>query len=1843
MSPHPPLVPGYDVGGEALRTPAHVVYRGRRTPDPLRVLLEVPLHLPPRPGDVSALEREHDLLAALAGIPGVPRPLPVVAADGMAALPLEDRGLAPLVDRLRPVGEGPALDLGEALGIAAGIARILAELHARDVVHGAVTPRAVWLGQEPAAVHLLDFGAAFRPAEPRGTGPALDPVYIAPEQTGRTDRPVDARADLYGLGVTLYELLTGAPPFRSADPLELMHAHLARMPVAPAALRAAIPEPVSRLVLRLLAKAPEDRYQSAFGLARDLEVCVAALGAGRPIALDVLATDDVPDRFLASRRLYGRDREAAEVGRAVADARAGGRLLLLVSGYSGIGKTSLIQELCRPLVREHGTFVTGKFDQVVRDIPYGAALQAFRALAATMLTEPEERLAPRRARLLAALGGNGGVLTAVVPEMGFVLGDQPAPPALDPVEAQNRFRYVIERFVAAVAEPDRPLVLFLDDLQWADAATLELLRGLTTAPAITHLLVIGAYRATDVHPTHPLALMAERAEALGADVRRLALGPFTLGDLRGFLADTLRADAAGVEPLARLVLQKTAGNPFFVIQFLETLRQDGLFAFDRAAGRWTFRLDAIAGASLTDNVIDLVARKIQRLSPPAQDVLTLAAAIGSRFDWDTLLAVSRQPAGVLASGLAEIVAAGLVQAAVPFEAAGEDAPASYTFLHDRVQQAAYDRLAADGRGPLHLDIGRLLRSRPGAAAGERLFELVNHLNLGAALITDPGERLALARLNLSAARQARISAAYQATATYLATGVACLEPRHWATDYELAFALHQDQAEAAYLLGRFGEAEASFEALQRRAATPRDQASVRSLEVVCYENQSRYGEAVASGRLGLAALGVMLPSGPAPTDVALDAELLRIQSAIAGRTIASLVDLPTMRDADVAAAMRLLTLMWAPAYIDGDERLARLISATMVRLSLEHGNIEDSAYGYVTHAITIGPILRDYASAYAWGELALAVNARFDDARRRAKIHQQFHAHVALWCRPFALCVPHAREARRAGLESGDFVYAGYGAMTESWPDWLIAPDLEGFVRAHAPTIELLARIQMAHFRGALQVILNWARALQGRTAGPLSLTNEDLDEAAFLDTHRASPFFLTFAYTARVHLAVVFEAVDAGVAAARDVWSTTIPGTIWPVLGELWGGLALAAAWDRLPDAERDAARRRVEAARDVLAPLAVACAENHRCGWLALRGECRRLAGDADGALADYVESLAYARETANVQQEALAAELAARGWLRRADRDAAAPYLRDAHRAYAAWGATAKVAQLEDRHGWLWPPADREARGLAAAPVETVPPADVASVDMQTVVKVARTLAVAIELDDLLRDLMRLSLENAGAERGVLLLMPDGVLRVEAVATADGAVAVGPSAAERGASWDSVPLAASVIRYVQRTGVDVVVPDAAADLRFAGDPHIARSGVRSILCVPVAHQGRPVGLLYLEHTLAANAFTPARAELMRILAGQAAIALDNARLYAAMKTEVARRAEAETALRAAVAELETLKDRLEVENVYLQEEIRTEHHFDEIVGRSPALLDMLHRVERVAPTESTVLIVGETGTGKELVARAVHSRSGRRTRPFVKVNCGAIAPGLVESELFGHVKGAFTGAVDRRVGRFEVADGGTLLLDEIGELPLDAQVKLLRVLQEQEFEPVGSSRTVRVDVRVVAATNRDLDQAVREGRFRADLLYRLNVVPIAVPPLRDREGDVRLLVAFFASRLARKLGKPIQGVSTHGMARLAAYGWPGNIRELQNVIERAAILATGPVLDVDVGPPGGWPAGAAAPGSDDTLDDVQRARILRVLDTTGGVVEGEKGAATILGLHPNTLRSRMKKLGIARRARA
>jgi predicted ATPase len=656
-------------------------------------------------------------------------------------------------------------------------------------------------------------------------------------------------------------------------------------------------------------------------------------------------------------------------------------------------------------------------------------------------------------------------------------------------------------------------------------------------------------------------------------------------------------------------------------------------------------------------------QRIQRLSSDGQDVLRLAACIGNPFEWETFLTATSLRADQAEAGLEEAQRAGLIRPAegrYASEPSGSAGHGVYAFIHDRVQQAAYALIPEEDRAAVHLGVGRQLLAECGSVMPEdRLFEVVNHLDVGRALVERAEERSALARLNLAAGRKAKASAAYEAALRYVTAGIDSCDETWWTSDYALVFALQFERAECLYLAGEFDAAERVLGELLSRAASKLDEAAVHELRVTFYENRSRYAEAIASGRDGLSLFGVALPDHDAAVGDALEEELASIERLLGDRSIASLVDLPQMESVEIRTAMRILTLMWAPVYISGNQRLTSLISATMVRLSLAFGNTEDSAYGYVTHAITVGPVRRQFGNAYEWGELAIAVNERFRDTTRRAKIHQQIHAHVKLWRQPFEACLPHAREAARVGLEAGDFAYAGYGAATESWPAFLASRDLSQFVRDYTPALAFLARINMSGFRDALRVMLNWALALQGRTVGTVSLSNEYLDEEDFIARYAATaPLFMTILRCAKLHLCVVFGETESGLEAVERAREVTIPGTMWPVLEDFWGALALAAAYEAASPDDRARYRSRIEAAADSLRQLAESCPENFRCFSLLVEAERRRISGSGrEHVLPLYEQAVTYAADTGNVQQEALVSDLCGRMLLRLGETTAAA----------------------------------------------------------------------------------------------------------------------------------------------------------------------------------------------------------------------------------------------------------------------------------------------------------------------------------------------------------------------------------------------------------------------------------------------------------------------------------------------------------------------------------------------------------------------------------------------------------
>ena len=1544
------------------------LHRGRRigtgTGAGTRVLVKCAAREPASPAEVAALRRECELMKGVASAAGL-LPRLVERASGVA-LVLEDPGGELLTALASPASSTPStppprvpLPLALALAVAAQIASTLAELHRLGLVHNGIRPDAVLCDASTGRAWVIDFGDVSGAAAPRqaaapGGMAAQRLVYAAPEQTGRMARAPDHRSDFYALGVVLYELLTGAPPFRSDAALTLIHSHIARTPIAPIELRADLPLPVSDIVMKLLAKTPDARYQTAAGLLDDLGTCAREWAAQRRVGAFLLGRRDIGDRLAIEPRLYGRESEFGVLHSAferACQARPGKPSMLLVAGYPGIGKTALIRALNKPIVRRSGYFVSGKFDQIVRGTPFGGLIQALRSLVRQLLTENEARLEGWRSTLAQALGANGGVLAEVIPEIEFIIGAQSAPVQLGSTEALNRFRRVFQNFVAAVAQPANPLVIFLDDLQWADAATLSLLEPLLTSPEIRSLLLIGAYRDNELDSAHRLTRTLAALESAGVELQRIALGPLRLADLNALIRDTLRGAMADALPLARLVLEKTGGNPFFVIEFLKTLERDGHFRFDALQGRWTYAIEAIARAPLADDVVDLMTRNIQRLSSTSQYALTLAACIGNRFDQHTLAIISERSRAAIDDDLEQAAAEGLIvlrrdddaEAGVNGEGGeGDDAPDHplvYSFLHDRVQQAAYALIPPARKPMLHLTIGRLLHARTTPQRAEqRLFDTVQHLNRGAGLITADDERLEVARLDLAAGRKAKSSTAHDAALDYFEAGLGLLAETHWNSDPALCFALHLEAAESQYLCGHFDAAQQRFELLLSHAATDIDRARVYRLRSLQFENMARYADALASTRAGLALFDVSFPESAADKEAALGREIERIASLLGQRTLAALVELPVMTDPNIRIVMSMLTDIWASTFILGDPTLARLISATMVRLSLVYGNVEESAYGYVTHAITVGPVRGDYALAYEFGALALAVNHRFEDSRRRAKVYQQFHAHVNFWRRPVASCMAYAREACRSGLESGDFLYAAYGAATETWSAIVATEDLEQFVRDYTPSVALVEKLKNQGFADSVKIILNWARALQGQTQGLLSLSDRAIDEDAYLRAYGDNPFFKTFHAVAKLHVSCLLGTPAEALHAARVAGATVrhTLGTIWPVIFDFWNAIALAANHGDA-DAHADADERRnalaqIASARALFDVLAGHCPQNYRCASLLLAAEALRIEGDERTALERYEQAIEYAAQPGLLQYRALANELCARFRLGRGQTSLAALFMAEARACYARWGATAKVAQLDRlypvllpvllpalppeqamRAGASRPPAEAEA-AAAAAPSGV----DAGGLDLYSVMKAAQAIAGEVELDRLLARLMRIAIENAGAERGCLVLERDGesiVYATDALAGSDDSMPAGTPLA---ASQD---LPASIVNYVRRTAESVVLSDALADDRYGADPYIVRRRPRSVMCVAVQRQARLVGVLYLENGVLADAFTSDRIRVVRMLATEAAIALENARLFDGLKSEIREHSVARQALGTALAQVERLKEDLEAENVYLR----------------------------------------------------------------------------------------------------------------------------------------------------------------------------------------------------------------------------------------------------------------------------------------------------------------------------------
>jgi len=1472
MVPHSPNGVYFDTDTQILWEDGERIFRrgwridnnGKRC----TVLIVVPATDHPSRSVLDRFTHEYELKDQLDGAWAV-RPLDLVYDGGRTKLVLEDMAGEPL-NRLL----GTPMEVGRFLGLAIAMAAAVGKLHRRGIIHKDVKPSHFLFSEATGDVRLTGFGIASRMPRERQSLPPPETIagtlaYMAPEQTGRMNRSIDSRSDLYALGTTYYQMLTAVLPFTAEEPMEWVHYHLARRPATPTERLNQIPNTISAIVMKLLAKRAEDRYQTATSLESDLRRCQSEWESQRRIENFQLGARDIPDRLLIPEKLYGRRNEVeillTSFDRVVNN---GASELVLVSGYSGIGKSSIVNELQPVLVPPRGLFATGKFDQYTRDIPYSTLAQAFQSLVRSLLALSDIEVGKWRTALQVALGPNGQLMVDLVPELKLIIGEQPPVPELSPQDTQRRFHLVFRRFLAVFAKPEHPLALFLDDLQWLDAATLELLQDLLINLNVRHVLLIGAYRDTEVTTAHPLNSTLNRIREADVPVQEIVLAPLTRGDVGQLVADALYCSHQQAEPLAGLVLEKTKGNPFFVIQFLTALVEEGLLTFDHGTSCWIWDIHRIHAEKYTDNVVDLMVGRLNRLSASTQKFMQQLACLGDGAEFSFLEIVHKGSDEELRRALQEAQRAGLVLFL----------DGACRFLHDRIQEAAYSLIPETQRAEAHLQIGRLLAHHLSPEKREEtIFEIVNQFNRGVVLITSQEECEELAELNLIAGKRAKASSAFASALTYLTAGAALLSEKTWERRQELVFALELHSADCNIFLGALQPVEQRLAALATRVANTVQRCVVTRRRVDLYSLLGDSDQAVAVSLECLHHIGIDLPTHP--TKLQAIAEYERFWSSLGSRAIEDLIELPIMHDAESLAILDVLTVLTVPTHYT-DENLHALVVSRAVNLCLERGNSDASPVSYAALGVIASTLFAHHDEGYRLGKMACNL------IERRGLKHfgggrTYFNFAVLVpWQRPLREAIDPARRAFQMGKELGHPTFAALGARTMVSILLAAGHPLDQLEQETEQAAEFVR--PYGFFLDRISAPLALIRTLRGKTTKFGSLDDGQFSELLFEQQLTGHPTyaFLECYYWIRKLQARFFagdyaSALDAADKAQRWYETSLVLKQYLTEMADFHFYAALSRAALCEPNVAGSFAKHREALGRhqQQLRDWAESCPQNFENRAELVGAEIARIEGRELEAECLYEAAINSARLNEFVHNEALACELAARFYAARGFEDIAHLYLANARRAYLQWGADGKARQLDQMHPWL-----RKGERVPG-PMGTIE-TPVEQLDLAAVIEVSQALSSEIVVEKLINRFMRAAIEHAGAQRALLVAVRGEELRTSAEAVVRGdevSVQVRQHPAR-----DALALPDSLIRYAMRARDSVILDDAMSQNAFSADPYILKHHVRSVLCLPLINQGKLIGILYLENNLIPHVFTPGRVTVLKMLASQAAISLENTGLY-------------------------------------------------------------------------------------------------------------------------------------------------------------------------------------------------------------------------------------------------------------------------------------------------------------------------------------------------------------------------
>ncbi len=1508
-----------------------LIFRSRRVEDNQPVIVKLLKKEYPKPVELTRCRREYEILRALAEVPGVINAYTLEQYRNSLFLVLEDFGSISLRALLKSMKLSPV----RVLEIAIQLTGTLGEIHKRNIIHKDINPNNILFDPDNNQLKIIDFGSStiLSRENPVIKNPdALEGTlgYISPEQTGRMNRSLDYRTDFYSLGITLYELLTHRPPFTSSDPMELVHCHIARPPVPPVEVNPEIPTTVSDLVLKLLAKTAEDRYQSAWGIQFDLELCLKKLKRGGEFRSFSLGGHDIPDKFHIPQKLYGRDKEIESLMSAFARVSKGEKELMLVTGLAGIGKSVLVQEIYKPITGRRGYYISGKFDQFQRNIPYTGLVDAFKELIRQLLTESEAQLSRWKEKLLNALGANGGIIIEVLPEIELIIGPQPEVLELPAAEARNRFNLVFARFVEVFYQPEHPLVIFLDDLQWVDPATLGLIELLITNEDTRYLFMIGSYRDNEVDEHHPLTATLGKLHKSGAEISRINLTPLKREHITQLLTDTLYTTRESVKPLDDLVLRKTGGNPFFVNHFLNTLYQEKLITFKstlhhvapadsfgeiprkvaaveleteggetaREESRllpqhfgWQWDLAQIEQMGITDNVVDLMVRKVNRLPEPTREVLQIAACIGNRFDLSSLVLICEQRDSEIFQSLLPSVHEGLVLAVSELSVegdAGSPAPNASTFLvhdykfqHDRVQQALYTMLDDKSKQDIHFRLGRLLLANTSEEEqSDKLFDLADHMNLGRNLVVGKREKIQLARLNLKACQKAKYATAYEAALKYIEAAMTDKDDFFY-SHHELVMEMYGARAEVEYLNGNYDRGKEYIYKGLATAMTPIEKTEIYSLLILEHTMLGEHEEAIQAADLALELLEIDFPGDD--FQAAVHRELAEAKLNLGDRKIASLIDEPEMSVPEKKAAMKVLTSLTPAAYFFKPALYSWLL-AKMANISLVYGHVAESGKGYASYGNVLVSELEEYQNGYEFGMLGLRCSQKINHLPLECRCCFVITAFLVHWVRPIKQGEPLALQGYQAGLDSGELLYPGYIlAFYHTINEFFHGKNLEQFHKEKIKFSRFLHKTNNRLAIGIADAFELITLNLQGKTESDFSFKSKELenDWHPGLDTGEQSPTVLCLWH---ILLAFLYYLYDKPVEARRYVLEAQkelsfLNGTFAVAVYTFYSSLILTALYPEASGKEREEYEKELKANRRQLEKWSDNCPENFQHMHLLVAAEWARVKKKFERGMTLYDQAVTSASENGFIQHEALANELAAKFWLERDKEDFAAVYLRKAVSSYHFWGAVRKEEQLAARYALLLVETPEHSKKAYHSPIGSTTTKTAELFDLATIFKVSRTISEEIVLGNLIEKLLDSVMENAGAEKGFLILKREDQLMV---------VAQAPAGGDTEENFKPYPvdecrtLSPAIVHYVSRTRKNVVLTDAVKENVFPNDPYISNNNPKSIICIPIIRRKELTGILYLENNQVTGAFTEERVTVLRLLASQASISLENAEFY-------------------------------------------------------------------------------------------------------------------------------------------------------------------------------------------------------------------------------------------------------------------------------------------------------------------------------------------------------------------------